>query len=401
MRLKPRRVVVSGLGVLSSLGLNVADFSQSLGQGVCGIRPFAKAGHPKISTAASLVGYEPERHFDKSQIRNLDPFAQYLTIAGRQAILDSGLELVPEETAVITATASGGQITLDEQFKRLYQDQKTNVAPLSIPRVMASAGASQLCLEYALTGPAFSLSTACSSSNHAIGMAYWMVRHGMAEAAIAGGSEAPFASGNLKAWEATRILDPDPCRPFSACRKGISLGEGAACLVLELRDKALARGAKIYGEILGFGMTADAHHLMKPLALGASHAMKAALKDAQLNPDEIDYINAHGTGTALNDCTETEAIKSTFGDHGRRVLVSSTKSMHGHALGAAGALEAAATLLAVRDGIVPPTINYREQDPLCDLKLVTLQSQERNLSFAISNSFAFGGLNAVLVFGKA
>ena len=391
---------MTGLGVLSAVSQDTPSYWESLRKGRCGIRAFVSPDHPKIQTAARLQNYRAEDHFSKTQIRNLDAFAQYFVLAGRQAIADSGQEFCKERTAVLSATASGGTETLNREFQRIYLEKKSNVAPLTIPKVMPNAGASQLCLEYGLTGPAMTLSTACSSSNHAIGMAYWMVRHGMAEAAVTGGSEAPFSHGNLKAWEATRIVDSSPCRPFSACRKGISLGEGAACLVLEALDSALQRGAKIYGEILGFGMTADAHHLMKPHVQGASAAMSAALKDAALSPTDIDYINAHGTATALNDVTESQAIRDVFGEHGRQLLVSSTKSMHGHALGAAGALEAAATILALQHGMVPPTINCRTPDPDCDLNVVVNQSREAPLKHALSNSFAFGGLNAVLAFGK-
>lgn len=396
--MKRRRVVVTGIGSLSSLGQNTQEYWNALSTGQCGIRPMAEK---ELAPAAQLLDYEPEEHFSKKVVRDLDPFAQYFVLAGREALASSGLTPSPTGTAVISATASAGQVTIDQQFRRLYQENKSGAAPLTIPRAMSSAGASRLCLEFGLRGPALAISTACSSSNHAIGMAYWMVRHGMAEAAITGGSEAPFAHGNLKAWQATRILDSKPCRPFSACRNGISLGEGAACLVLEDKEKAEERGATILGEILGFGMTADAYHLMKPSSEGAVAAMRAALLDADLEPEQIDYVNAHGTGTALNDSTETEAVKEALGAHWEKVLVSSTKSMHGHTLGAAGALEAAATLLALQNGLVPPTINYGRPDPECNLNIVTGTARSAPLKYALSNSFAFGGLNAVLVFGAA
>jgi nodulation protein E len=389
------------LGVLSAIGADVPAFWASLSEGYCGIETLQGFENLRIKTAARLKAYLPAQHFGTSDVRDLDSFAQYFSIVGRAAVKDSGLLLQSTNTAVLSATSGGGLETLDREYQRLYRDGSPSVHPLAVPRFMANAGASHLCQELALMGPCLTLSTACSSSNHAIGLAYWMVRQGVVAAALTGGSEAPFSYGNLKAWEATRAVDPDPCRPFSLHRNGLSLGEGAAVLVLEQRDLALARGARIYGEIVGFGMSADAHHLMKPLSSGAALAMRAALDDAELSPGEIDYINAHGTGTRLNDATETEAIKDVFGNHAPSIMVSSSKSMHGHALGAAGALEATATLLALHHDVVPPTINHREPDPACDLDVVPNQARQVPLRYAMSNSFAFGGLNAVLVFGKA
>jgi nodulation protein E len=263
---------------------------------------------------------------------------------------------------------------------------------------MSNAGASRVSFEYGITGPVFTVSTACSSANHAIGQAFRMVRSGEVEVAIAGGSEAPLSMGFLKAWEAMRVVSPDTCRPFSRDRRGLILGEGAAVLVLEPIERARARGATILGEIAGFGMSSDAHHITQPSALGAARAIRAALADAQVAPEAVDYVNAHGTGTIANDCTETEAIRSVFADHTAKLLVSSTKSMHGHALGAAGAIEAAATLGALRAGLIPPTANFTVADPACDLDMVPNTPRPAQIEYAISNSFAFGGLNAVLVF---
>jgi nodulation protein E len=265
---------------------------------------------------------------------------------------------------------------------------------------MSNAGASRVSFEYGITGPVFTMSTACSSANHAIGQAFRMVRSGEVEVAIAGGSEAPLSMGFLKAWEAMRVVSPDTCRPFSRDRRGLILGEGGAALVLETIERARARGAVILGEIVGFGMSSDAHHITQPSAAGAARAIKAALTDAVLAPNEIGYVNAHGTGTTANDCTETEAIRIVFGDHTAKLLVSSTKSMHGHALGAAGAIEAAATLGALQTGLIPPTANFTDADPACDLDVVPNRARSAQIEYAISNSFAFGGLNAVLVFRK-
>jgi nodulation protein E len=265
---------------------------------------------------------------------------------------------------------------------------------------MANAVASHISMEYGITGPAFTLSTACSSSSHAIGHAFWMVREGLVDLAVTGGSEAPLSFANLKAWEAMRVVSPDTCRPFSKNRSGMILGEGGGMLVLEPWEAACARGAKILGEVVGFGMSSDAHHITSPSAEGAARAVRAVLSDAGLQPETIGYINAHGTGTAANDSTETTVIRNVFGKHADRLAVSSTKSMHGHALGAAGALEAIATVLGLRNGILPPTANYALSDPECDLDVIPNIPRPAVCEYALSNSFAFGGLNAVLAFRR-
>jgi len=270
------------------------------------------------------------------------------------------------------------------------------VHPLTIPKTMANAGASHISMEFGITGPSFTISTACSSAAHAIGQAFWMVRSGMTDLAITGGSEAPFSFGILKAWEAMRVVSPETCRPFSKDRRGMILGEGAAMFVLEPLEGAKARGARIEGEIVGIGMSADACHITQPSAEGAARAMRAALRDAQLKPEQIGYINAHGTATPANDITETNAIRSVFGAHAARLAVSSTKSMHGHALGAAAALEFLASVVALRDGFLPPTANFTEPDPECNLDVVPNHARNAEVEYALSNSFAFGGLNAVL-----
>jgi len=266
---------------------------------------------------------------------------------------------------------------------------------------MANAAASYISMEFGVTGPTYTLSTACSSANHAIGMAFHMVRHGMADVALTGGSEAPFSLGHLMAWDAMRVVAPDTCRPFSRDRRGMILGEGSGMLVLETLDSARARGAPIYAEIVGFGMSADAHHITQPTVEGPVRALRAALEDGALRPEQIGYVNAHGTGTTANDVTETRAVRTTFGEHANQLMVSSTKSMHGHALGAAGALEAAATVLALRHGTIPPTVNYLAPDPECDLDVVPNVARQVQIEAALSNSFAFGGLNAVLAFQRS
>jgi nodulation protein E len=263
---------------------------------------------------------------------------------------------------------------------------------------MANAGASGISMDLGLMGPTYTVSTACSSANHAIGQAFRMVRDGEVEVAVTGGSEAPFTLGLLKAWEAMRVISSDTCRPFSKDRKGMILGEGGAMMIIEPLEAARARGARIYCEICGLGMSSDAHHLTQPLMDGPARAMRGALKDAGLAPEEIGYINAHGTGTPGNDPVESQAIRAVFGAHADKLAVSSTKSMHGHALGAAGALEAVATILALHHGILPPTANYNERDPECDLDYIPNNPRAQTVGAALSNSFAFGGLNAVIAF---
>jgi nodulation protein E len=329
----------------------------------------------------------------------IDRFAQFAVIAAREAVTDSGVEWTPElreSAAIITGSCVGGQSTEDIGFQDIYKLGRNRVHPLTIPKTMANAGASHISMEFGIVGPSFTLSTACSSAAHAIGQAFWMVRSGAADLAITGGSEAPFSVGILKAWEAMRVVSPDTCRPFSKDRHGMILGEGAAMLVIEPLDAARARGARIHAEIVGLGMSADAGHITQPSAAGATRAMRAALRDAGLAPEAIGYINAHGTGTSANDPTETAAIRAAFGAHADRLAVSSTKSMHGHALGASAALECVATALALRDGLLPPTANYREPDPECDLDVVPNEARAVEVEYALSNSFAFGGLNAVL-----
>jgi nodulation protein E len=265
---------------------------------------------------------------------------------------------------------------------------------------MYNAGASHISMDLGITGPAFTISTACASATHAIGQAFWMVRSGAVEAAICGGSEAPFSPGILRAWEAMRVVSGDVCRPFSRDRRGLTLGEGGAMLLLERAESAVRRGAKILGEVVGFGMSSDAGHITLPTVEGPAAAMSAALSDAGIAADAVDYINAHGTGTLANDVTETQAIRRVFGKHADQMAISSTKSMHGHALGASGALEAFATVMALRDGVLPPTVSYTEADPECNLDVIPNIARQRQVEYALSNSFAFGGLNAVLAFRR-
>jgi nodulation protein E len=358
-------------------------------------------GPLRFPNGAEVAGYEPRSHFDEKQLSYLDDFAQFVLVAAREAVRDSRIEFrngLGSRTAIVTGCGAGGQQTMDDGFVDLYDKKTPRVNPLTVPRVMSSAGASHISMEFGITGPAFSISSACSSSNHALGQAFWLLRAGVCDVAIAGGVESVFSYGFLKAWEAMRVVSPDTCRPFSRDRKGLILGEGAGLLVLETLDSARARGVKIYAELAGLGMSSDAHHITQPSAEGAANAMRSALADGDIPLESVGYINAHGTGTAANDATETRAIRRVFGAHADRLLVSSTKSMHGHALGAAGALEAVATVLAIHQSCVPPTANYTEPDPECDLDVVPNKARAASIDAALSNSFAFGGLNAVLAF---
>jgi nodulation protein E len=397
------RIAITGIGTICALGSNAAAMWQSLLAGRSAIDPFdnPEFASLRFQNAALVRGYDPAAHFTPTAIDHMDRFAQFAVIAAREAARDSGItwtDALRRRTAIVTGSGTGGQSTEDKGFADVYKHGRDKVHPLTIPRTMANAGASHISMEFGFTGPAFTLSTACSSSNHAIGLALQLLRSGGAEIAFAGGSEAPLSYGILKAWEAMRVVSPDTCRPFCKDRRGLILGEGAGMLVLETLDSARARGAHIYAELAGAGMSADAKHITQPTVEGPVHAIRAALADAGLQPGQIGYINAHGTGTPGNDPAETSAIREVFGAHADRIAVSSTKSMHGHALGAAGAIEAVATLLAMHYGILPPTANFTEADPLCDLDYIPNVARPARVEAAISNSFAFGGLNAVLAF---
>src|SRR5580704_16371273 len=401
-----RRVAITGLGAICALGRTVRETAESLRAGRSGIGPIESTDMSQVrfQNGAEVRGYTHQPYFDDRRADFIDRFAQFAVIAAREAVADAGIEWTPEmrETAaIVTGSCVGGQSTEDIGFIEVYKLGHNRVHPLTIPKTMANAGASHISMEFGITGPSFTISTACSSAAHAIGQAFWMVRSGQVDLALTGGSEAPFSFGILKAWEAMRVVSPDTCRPFSRDRHGMILGEGAGMLVLEPLEAAQARGARIHAELVGFGMSADACHITQPSWEGAARAMRGALRDAGIGPEEIGYINAHGTATAANDPTETAAIRSVFGAHANRLAISSTKSMHGHALGAAAALEAVAAILAVREGVLPPTANFRMPDPECDLDIIPNRARAAQVEYALSNSFAFGGLNAVLAFRKA
>jgi nodulation protein E len=401
-----RRVAITGLGIISPLGLNLEENWKSLSEGRPAIGPIkgADCSTLRFKNGAEVTGYDPVKHFEGGKDAYIDRFAQFSVVAAREAMRNSGLELTQEtreRSAIVCGSAVGGQAAIESGFEDLWVQGRGRVHPLTIPKTMANAGASHIAMDLGMSGPTYTVSTACSSANHAIGQAFRLVRDGEADVAMTGGSEAMFTIGMLKAWEAMRVIAPDTCRPFSKDRRGMILGEGGAMMVLEPMDAAKARGAKIFAEICGFGMTADAHHLTQPAVHGPARAMRGALREAGLEPEAIGYINAHGTGTPGNDPVESSAIREVFGAHADKIGVSSTKSMHGHALGAAGALEAIATILALYHGVLPPTANFNERDPECDLDYIPNQPRALRVEAALSNSFAFGGLNAVVAFRAA
>ena len=396
-----RRVVVTGIGVISSAGRTREEFLASLRTGKSGISAIENIDmlDVRFRNGGEIKGYNALDYFVPKDADMMDRFAQLAVVAAREAVNQSGLEWTPdlkETAAIITGSCIGGQATEDQGFWDVYKMGKARVHPMTIPKTMANAGASGISLEFGITGPAFTIATACASSAHAIGLAFQMVRGGVCDFAITGGSEAPFSYGLLKAWEAMRVVSPSACRPFSKDRTGMILGEAGAMLTIETLEHALARGAQPLAEIVGFGMSSDAHHITQPSSEGPAKAIRLALKDAGLAPEAIHYVNAHGTGTSVNDATETKALHLAFGDHAKKLAISSTKSMHGHTLGAAGAIETIATILGMTNGFVPPTINYNERDPECDLDYTPNVVRNLEFEYAISNSFAFGGLNAVL-----
>jgi nodulation protein E len=401
-----RRVVITGVGAICALGHDARTLWAGMREGQSAIAPLTgfEDQAMRVKIAAQVRDYDPAQYFDSKKLPLLDRVSQFAVIAAREAVAQSGLTFDPllaARTACVIGTGVGGEIAHDDASKRLYAEGNPRLHPLTVVRIMPSAPASQVSIEFGITGPTFGITSACATSNHAFAQALALVRSGMADAALAGGTEACITLGTLRAWEAMRILADDTCRPFCKQRRGLVLGEGAGVLVLEELEYARARGATILAELAGAGMSADAGDIVLPSPTGAASAISAALKDAQLNPDDIDYINAHGTATPANDPTETKAIHMALGDAARKVAVSSTKAVHGHALGASGALEIVAALGALREGVIPPTANFVDPDPDCDLDYVPNTAREAPVRAALSNAFAFGGLNAVVALKRA
>ncbi len=407
-----RRVVITGRGIIAPLGNTPETFFANLMAGKSGIRrletDFAEGLDVKIAAA---VDFDPLQHLTKHKASGLDRVSQIALVAANQAIADAQLDLAQADKSrigVYLGTGMGGAAASEEGYIRLYRDNASRLKPFTVLMAMNSAAASQIGLEHGLSGPNLTYSTACSSSSVAIGEAFRQIRHGYADVMLAGGSEALLTYATIRAWEALRTLakeDPtDPgasCKPFSLDRTGLVLGEGAAMVVLEELERAQARGAKIYAELTGFGCANDCTHITSPTIEGQTRVMRAALDSTNLRPEDIGYINAHGTATQLNDAVETAAIKAVFGEHAAKLAISSTKSAHGHLMGAAGAVEFIAALMALEQQAVPPTINLQNPDPACDLDYVPNQGRsDVTLRHVMSNSFAFGGTGGVLIASK-
>jgi beta-ketoacyl-acyl-carrier-protein synthase II len=403
-----RRVVITGIGVFASSGKNADSFFEALVRGRSAIRRIQQFDPTALSVqiAAEIPDYDPLAYFPAKRLDLLDRFSQFALLAAKEAMDSSGIQLRDEERprfGVVTGTGMGGASTFESGYFKLFAEHATRLHPFTIPKIMHNAATSQICMEFGAQGPSLTTATACSSSGHAIGEAFHLIKYGMADVMLTGGTEAPLTFGMIRSWESVRVLatgngDPSKaCRPFSLDREGLVMGEGAAMFLLEELEYAKQRGATIYGEISGFGMSSDASHITQPSIDGPARAVRMALAEAEVNAEEVDYINAHGTGTRINDVTETQVIKEVFKDHARKVAISSTKSMHGHVMGSTGAVELAATIQAIDRGVIPPTANYTQPDPECDLDYVPNQAREKPVRIAVSNSFAFGGLNAVLL----
>lgn len=397
-----KRVAITGVGVVSPFGSGKAAALDALRNARSGIRHITSIDAAELN--CRIAGEVPAEAA-AGGVRGQDRFTRFALMAAAEAAEHAGFASIgaaSESVGVLIGTGLGGSETLDNAYRRLYKDGSPRVPPTSIATSMYNAATSAVATAFQARGVSYAVVSACASSAHAIGLACQAIRSGQAEVMFAGGADAPLTYGIIRAWESMRVLAIDnerpeaACRPFSADRRGLVLAEGAAVLVLESFDNALRRGQPILGEIAGFGATSDAGHLTDPSADGAARAMSLALRDAGVDPGAVDYINAHGTGTTANDLTETAAIKSVFGDHAYRLAVSSTKSLHGHAMGASGAIEIALSLLAANEGFLPPTLNLEHPDPACDLDYVPGRARQRRAAFFLSNSFGFGGMNAVI-----
>ena len=395
------RVVITGAGTINALGGSVSETLQAMREGQLGIGPLQMRDLDRLSVkiGGQIKDFDPETHFDRQKLALYDRVTQLVLLASREAMAQSGLEIteeLSETTGVVLGTAAGGMNTWDDNFRSVYEEGKNRVHPFVVPKLMTNAAASHLSMAHNIKGPSLTVSTACASSNHAIGLAFHMVRSGMAQVMLAGGGDAMLTFGGIKAWEGLRVMSKTACRPFSANRSGMVQGEGAGVFVLETYEGAKARGAEILAELIGFSMTSDAGDIVMPNQQGAVRAIRGALRDACLDPQDIGYINAHGTGTAANDKTECAAVTEAFGAHAPALMMSSTKSMHGHLIGGTGAVELLACLMALRDGVIAPTIGYEQPDPNCALDVVPNVARQAKVTATLSNAFAFGGMNAVL-----
>jgi nodulation protein E len=399
------RVVITGAGSINPLGASVAETWAAMQAGRCAIGPmtFQDSERLSVQIGAQVQGFAPEDHLTRAELGFADRFAQFALASARQAVAEAGLAFegdLAARSGVVIGTAGGGLTTSDEAYRAVYAEGKNRVHPFTVPRLMHNAAASLVGMAFGLQGPSFSVSTACASSNHAMGLAFQMVRSGAAPVMLAGGAEAMLCFGGIKAWEGLRVMSADGCRPFSADRNGLVQGEGAAVFVFEEYEHARARGAAMLAEVVGFSMGADAADMVMPSVEGAARAMAGALSDAGLAPEAVGYINAHGTATAANDRTECAAVRKVFGAHADRLMISSTKSMHGHLIGATGAVELLACLMALGEGVIAPTAGYRVPDPDCALDVVPNEARAARVDVVLSNAFAFGGLNAVLALAR-
>ena len=397
-----RRVVVTGVGCVSSLGVGAPALWDGLmlGQSAIALTRFARGGLEAQFPAAPVRGYAELDHFQPDELAMRDPFAQYAIVAAREAMRDAGPDNAypdPAETGVILGNGSGGDGTREDAAIRLFGEKRLRCNPMLVPRTNSQASVGFVSMEFNATGPSLLISTGCAAATHAVAQAYLMIRHGLARRVISGGSEASLRLSVLQAFDAARVLSHTTCRPFSRDRDGMVISEGGGVVILEDLETARKRGAPIYAEIAGVGMSADAHSSVHPSEAGPVQALRGALKTGQVDPEEVAYINAHGTGTQVNDRVETRAIKTVFGEHARKLVVSSTKALHGHAFGAAGGIELVATLLAMRHGVAPPTANYLGPDEECDLDYVPNSARPMKIGVAVKQSFAFGGLNAAVV----
>ena len=396
------RVVITGSGTVNALGTDVRETLLSMQEGKCGIGPlkFRDVDRLSIKIGAQIKGYTETDYFNRQELVLYDRVTQFAILAARQAVNESGLIFdgeLSENSGVLLGTAAGGMNTWEDNYRAVFESGKNRVHPFVVPKLMNNAATSHVSMEFNLKGPSFTVSTACASSNHAIGLAFQMVRSGMVDVMIAGGSEAMLTFGGVKAWEGLRVMSKDACRPFSDNRSGMVQGEGAGIFILEKYENAISRGANVLAEIVGFAMNSDASDIVVPSQHGASTAMIRALKDARMDIDDGGYINAHGTGTRANDTTECAAITKVFGARVNKLMVSSTKSMHGHLIGGTGAVELLACIMAIRDGIIAPTIGYEQKDTSCDIDVVPNIARNAKVKGVVSNAFAFGGMNAVLV----
>ena len=399
---RPNRVAITGFGCISALGSNVPQMRDAILKGTCAIGKvdFDLAPSAKVGIAAQVKNFDLAERFSKRATLTLDRFSGLALHAAEEAVEDSGVSpaaLESARAATVIGTGIGGQNTIEAAMLAPPEGKTHPPDPLVIPKLMPNAAASQISMKYGCRGTTMAISTACSSATQSIGVALGMLRSGEADLVIAGGSEAILTPGSMKTWEALKVLSPDVCRPFSRRRNGLVLGEGAAIFVLEREADVKARGGRVHAWLAGYGTSSDAGDLLRPDADGAARAMSLALENSGCAPEEVDYVNAHGTGTLANDANETLALKQAFGEHAYRLAISSTKSMHGHAMGAAGALELAAALIALQEQVAPPTVNWIEADENCDLDYVPNTPRPMKIEIAMSNSFAFGGINASLV----